>query len=222
MPDRIIRLSKSQADDIVTVCSFGGDALLRVANAIEAMPTTIRKEKIEESFAAQLGSEKSKPLTRMLLGLATVHRRNFDNVAALLESISLPTEWDEAKRAKWLECRPAFERLLSLESVVLATKAIDLSFDVERFCVGTRIITDIRPVFDLARNQIAGSTIRQTLRLEYMSLDGTVASVSIGLDADDIDRLKKACEEANHKAIVARETLTKSGITEIIVPGEDL
>ena len=106
--------------------------------------------------------------------------------------------------------------------MVLATKALDLSFDVERFCVGTRIITDVRPVFDPSRNQIVGSAIRQTLRLEYMSLDGTVTSMSIGLDADDIDRLKKACDEAIHKVGVVRDALTKSGLTEIIVPGEDL
>jgi hypothetical protein len=222
MPDRVIRLSKAQADDIATVCSLGSGILMRVATAVEALPTTIKKKKIQEAIAAQFGAETAQPLARILFGLATVHRRTFDSVAALLESISLPAEWDEAKRAKWRECQAALIRLLSAESVVLATKAADLSFDVERFCVNARIITDIRPVFDLPRDRIIGSTIRQTLRLEYMSLDGTVTSVSIGLDADDIDRLKKACDEATHKADVARDTMTKSGLKEIIVPGEDL
>ncbi len=130
-------------------------------------------------------------------------------------------EWDDAQRTKWQECRSALEQLLSTESIALAAKAADLSFDVERFCVGARIITDIRPVFDPRRDKIVGSTIRQTLRLEYMSLEGTISNMSIGLDAEDIDRLKKACEEATHKVAVARSTLTKSGLTEIIVPGED-
>ncbi len=127
-------------------------------------------------------------------------------------------EWDDAQRTKWQECRSALEQLLSTESIALAAKAADLSFDVD---VGARIITDIRPVFDPRRDKIVGSTIRQTLRLEYMSLEGTISNMSIGLDAEDIDRLKKACEEATHKVAVARSTLTKSGLTEIIVPGED-
>jgi hypothetical protein len=223
MPERVIRLSKAQADDIAVVCSLGSETLTRIVAAIQALPITIKREKIEAAIASQFDSEKVKPLTRILFGLSRVHRRNFDDdsVAGLLESISIPAEWDEVRRAKWVECQPALQRLLSLESVILATKAMDLSFDVERFCVGARIITDIRPVFDLPRNQVVGSTIRQTLRLEYMSVDGTVASMSIGLDADDINRLKKTCDEAIHKTDVAKETLEKSGLTDIIVPGED-
>src|SRR4051794_26114532 len=167
MPERVIHLSRSQADDIAAVCSFGSDALMRVAVAIQALPTTIKKEHIEEVFADQVGdAQKARPLTRTLFGLAILHRRNFaDPAGSLLASVSLPEEWPDAKRAKWVECQPALERLLSSESVVLATKAVDLSFDVERFCVGARIITDIRPIFDLPLNQISGSTIRQTLRL---------------------------------------------------------
>jgi len=221
MPERVIRLSKAQADDITTVCSFNGETLKRIAEAIERLPYTIRQEKIQAAIASEFGTEKAEPLGRVLFGLATVHRRHFENVSSLLESISIPAEWDDLRRTKWEECRPALEQLLSTESVVLATKAADLSFDVERFCVGTRIVTDIRPVFDPQRSQIVGSAIMQTLRLEYMSLDGTVASISIGLDAGDIDHLKKACEEATHKAEVAQDTLTKSGLTEIIVPGEE-
>lgn len=221
MPERVIRLSKAQTDDITAVCSFGGETLIQIAAAIERLPFTIRQEKIQEIIAAQFGAEKAEPLGRLLFGLATVNRRHFENVSALLESISLPAEWDDLQRTKWRECRPALERLLSTKSVVLATKATDISFDVERFCIGARIITDIRPVFDPQHNQIVGSAMMQTLRLEYMSLDGTVSSMSIGLDAGDIDHLKKACEEATHKADVARDTLSKSGLTEIIVPGED-
>src|SRR5260370_33436931 len=92
---------------------------------------------------------------------------------------------------------------------------------VSAFCVGARIITDIRPVFVPQHQKIVGSTLRQTLRLEFMSLDARVTSMSIGLDADDISRLKKECEAAINKAAVTRNTLQRSGLEEIIIPGEE-
>jgi hypothetical protein len=221
MPDRVVRLSKTQAEDIAAICAIGREALTCIAAAIEKLPVTIKKEKIQNAIAVEFGEEKAEPLARVLFGLATVHRRNFVTVSTLLDILSLPADWTDAQRAKWQECRPVIERMLSSESVVLAAKATDLSFDVERFCVGARIITDMRPVFDLQRNRILGSTLRQTLRLEFVSLDGTVTSISVGLDADDINRLKKECDEATHKASVTRDMLTKSGLAEIIIPGEE-
>lgn len=221
MADRVVRLTKTQSEDIATLCSFGAKAVTRLAEAIEGLSPTIRREKIQEVIAAQFGKEKAESLGRVLFGLATLHRRNFDSVSALLDSLSIPLDWDDTQRANWEECRPALQRLLSAASVILAAKATDLSFDVERFCVGARIITDIRPVFDPKHEKIVGSTLRQTLRLEFVSLDSKVTSMSIGLDADDISRLKKECEEAIRKATVTRDTLQRSGLTEIIIPGEE-
>ena len=220
MPEQILSLSKKQADDIAAVCELGFDTLNKIAAAVEAMPLTIKKKKIQETIAAQFGAEKAGALERVLFGLAAVHRRNFDDASSLLDAV-VPPSWDKAQRVMWQECRPALERLLSAESIILAAKAIDLSFDVEQFCIGVRIITDIRPIFDQKRNKIAGSTIRQTLRLDYTGVDGSVTSVSIGLDADDIARIQKSCEEATHKVSVARDALNRAGLTEIIIPGEE-
>jgi hypothetical protein len=220
MPDRVLRLSKKQADDIATLCELGVDTLTRIAAAIETMPLTVKDAKIKETITSQFGIGQAESLERVLFGLATIHRRRFDDVSELLDAIRSDS-WNETQRAAWLACRPAFEQLLSAESVVLATKALDLSFDVERFCVGARIITDLRPVFDRPRTTIVGSTIRQTLRLEYSSIDGTVTSVSIGLDAEDISRLKQSCEEALLKVSVAKSLLMKAGLTEILIPGEE-
>ncbi len=221
MANRVVRLSKTQAEDITALCSFGSATVARLADSIERLSPTIRKEKIQEVIAAQFGKEKAEPIGRVLFGLATLHRRNFESLSVLLDSISIPSEWDDAQQAKWQECRPAIERLLSAAPVILAAKATDLSFDVERFCVGARIITDIRPIFDPKHEKIVGSTLRQTLRLEFTSLDARVTSMSIGLDADDISRLKKECEEAINKAAVTRNTLQSIGLEEIIIPGEE-
>jgi hypothetical protein len=219
-----MRLPAAQANDIEVICSFGPDFLEQAAAAIEAIPLTIERNKIQ-SVLTKFGSEKAEPLDRVLFGLAVASRRRFDKVSTLLDSISPPVAWDGERRRKWNEslknCRRPLERLLSAESIVLATKALDLSFDVERFCVAARIITDIRPVFDTARSQIVGSTIRHTFRLEYAGIDGTTSSMSVGLDANDIAKIKEACEEAGNKVAAVQKLLKKGGISEIIIPGEE-
>jgi len=220
MPEHVLRLTKKQAGDVAELCALGADTLMEIAAAVEVMAPTVKGKRIKEVVSAQFGAEKAQSLEKVLFTLATIYRRRFDKVSGLLDAIQSDA-WSDTQRSEWLECRPAFERLLSAESVILSAKALDLSFDVERFCVGARIITDIRPIFDSSRNAIMASTIRQTLRLEYASVDGTVTSISIGLDADDIARLKQSCEEASQKVTVAKSLLTKTDLTEILVPGED-
>jgi hypothetical protein len=217
----VIRPSKEQADEIAAVCSLGSETLSEIASIIEALPVTVRAEKIRAAISAKVGTAKAEALERVLLVFSVAIRRRFDNVPTLLDSVLLPTEWNDAQRQKWRECRPALERLLSIESVILTTKATDLSFDIERLCIASRIITDVRPVFDLERNKVIGTTIRQTLRLEYSSSNGDVESISIGLDADDIVRLKKSCEEAIHKAEILKNMLEKAGLTEMLIPGDE-
>ncbi len=219
-----LRLPLAQANDIAAICSFGNELLAKIASRIERMPRTIDRDKIQAELD-EFGEEVAAPLGRVLFALAAATRRRFGDVSSLLDQIRPPISWEESHRKQWQEAiqksRPALERLLSAESVVLATKALDLSYDVERFCVTSRIITDIRPVFDADHTQIIGSTIRHTLRLEYMGVEGSVSSMSIGLDADDIARIKSSCEEATKKATAVRELLTKSGIKDVIIPGEE-
>lgn len=220
MPERRLALSRTQANDIAVICAWGPSMLTQIADDVEAIPVTISREPIQQAIAKRTGVEKAETLYRVLFGLAAVHRRRFEDVSELLDAVT-PSEWDDKQRTNWQNCRPALQRLPMAEPVILATKALDLSYDVERACVGLRIVTDIRPVFDQNRNTIAGTTIRQTLRLEYTGVDGNTNSISVGLDADDVSRLKQLCEEAMQKISVVKEKLIQAGMTEIVVPGED-
>jgi hypothetical protein len=127
----------------------------------------------------------------------------------LLDGVSegLPTtipSWNQAQLESWQKCRPALQKLLESKLVVLAAKVVDLTFDFSAFCLGTRILTDIRPIFDDPRATIIGTAITQTLRLEFAEGDGQFNNISIAMDLDDILHLKKACEEAIRKGEVAK------------------
>jgi len=116
------------------------------------------------------------------------------------------------------------ERLLNVPSITATAKALDLSYDFARLCMATRILTDIRPVFgeeNGKKTEIIGTTITQTLRIEYNSPVGNEQTISFALDLDDIKQLMASCEEAIYKAETARHLIEEHCKIPTIIPGEE-
>jgi hypothetical protein len=86
----VIRPSKEQADEIAAVCSLGSETLSEIASIIEALPVTVRAEKIRAAISAKVGTAKAEALERVLLVFSVAIRRRFDNVPTLLDSVLLP------------------------------------------------------------------------------------------------------------------------------------
>jgi hypothetical protein len=107
-------------------------------------------------------------------------------------------------------------------AVVLPAKARELAFDFERIYTRARILTDIRPVFDDARNEIMGANVTQTLRLDYTSRNDSSTSLSLALDMSDIEELRKCCKDALRKATISREKIEASWGIEAALPGEGI
>lgn len=223
MPTARIVLGRSQAEDLAALCSIGGERLSRIARTIEDSKPTINWEKIGGLIGAEPDEETSRSVRRVLLGLGRASRRGVGTIAELLNSVGefLQSQWDEPRLEQWRECRPAIERLLNTESVVLASKAADLATDFDRLLVGARILTDIRPVFDVPRDEIIGSVITQTLIIEYISPEGEQGTLSVAVDSDDIEELRKACETAAKKSKIARTVTENKLRVEAIMSGEE-
>ncbi len=66
-----------------------------------------------------------------------------------------------------------------------------------------------------------GSTIVQTLRVEFVAPNGDQSSISIALDADDIRQLKKECETAIAKAEKAKAEMESKFQLDTIITGEE-
>jgi len=116
-------------------------------------------------------------------------------------------EWSADEKTHWAEVREAVAFVLSSRDLTLSAKALDLIFDFEKFCLNSRIITDIRPVFDDERNRIVGGIVMHTLRIEYRADDGRHKTISIELDDRDIERLAHSCMDANKKMEKAKDLI---------------
>jgi hypothetical protein len=198
-----LRPTKQQLDDLAIICGIPSDQLAQTTRQINEQQVTISRRKIEATISTILSSMESHALSRFLLGAALAMRRRsvtphdfVDGVSSHVKSLR-----DGEKRfAGWDERRSEIELLLNLSSVKLAAKAFDISYDFERVFTEARLITSIRPVFNDDKDEIIGSTVVQTLRLEYTSLQGEHTNLSVALDLDDVRSLLKSCAEAITKA----------------------
>lgn len=95
-----------------------------------------------------------------------------------------------------LKPRPNFEKsltsLLSLKTIGASFKALGLLTDYEKTFVDSRIILDIRPVFDdNLDNKIETGVIVHNLRIEYHKGKDTHEEIFLALDSNDLNKLKE-------------------------------
>lgn len=109
-------------------------------------------------------------------------------------SLTLAPERHDDFRVRLME-------LLELEPLNVIAKAGGLSVESERSLAETRILTDVRPIFepDNPQARITGAVIIHTLKVRYRT-DDESKSIYITLTADDVRKLSEQLQRANTKA----------------------
>ncbi len=85
-------------------------------------------------------------------------------------------------------------------------KAERLARAHENMLFESKVMTDLRPVFNAAGDKILHSVIAHSLLIDYFD-GGNICRMEIGLDAEHLVQLRAACERAERKAITIRDTL---------------
>lgn len=222
-PSRIRTVRETQ---LAALCGLGVNNLYELAGKLDALGAVVNPARLREVIEEYTDADTARIIQRFLIGVATAVRRGFLAVPDMLDTIqrSLTSDRSQAPSPEtWRECRPPVERMLASKSVILSAKAADLASDFDRFCITSRIITDIRPVFDTDNGPLVGATITHTLRLEYLSADRTHGSISVALDMDDIKHLQDACIEAVRKGGVAKALMDekRNGYLDTLLPGQE-
>lgn len=91
-------------------------------------------------------------------------------------------------------------------SIQTTVKAIGLLMETEHRFVGSRIITDVRPVFDTDENSVLTMMLVHSLRIRYYE-DRTAKEIFFGFTLDDLKELKDHIERAEKKEASIREKL---------------
>jgi hypothetical protein len=113
------------------------------------------------------------------------------------------------------------ERLLSITSLSVASKAMTLEADHPNALYETKILTDIRPVFGASVDDPpAGFVITHTLKIEYHDEADDHRKFYVALDDQDLVNLKNLIERAQKKAVSLTSLMGKTGIRNLFVGKE--
>ncbi|MEQ9139286.1 MAG: hypothetical protein RLO51_28965 [Thalassobaculum sp.] len=215
-------LSKNQRLGLLYLAEFSTPSYEGLQTKIrEIDQTSIVATKLQDVLEEFASKERAILIFRTIAGMATASRYlrlTPDEFTALAEeSIQKNDNDSDAIRMGLQRTR----ELLTINYVSISTKALDLSFDHQNLYRNSRVLVDIRPVFDDERDNLVGGIVSLLLRLDYTS--GAVNhTLSMAMDRGDIIQLKDACEVALRKADRAHGFLTDSCNLNSFVIGEEL
>ena len=160
-------------------------------------------------------SEVVESLGRVILGLGGLELRGFGDLHGLLDDLDsdLREVWadDQSKFERWNRIRPLLAQILSIDAVRMTIKALDVSYEYANLLQYSRIMTDVRPIFNEGGGQIEGAVVSFTLRMSFLNA-GQPKSLSIEVDAADLKILVEQCQRALRKAETAKRRFSSADI----------
>lgn len=139
--------------------------------------------------------------------------RSSQGLTALVAAIELTTQLDED------EVSPdALASVLSAPKLVLVAKKFDLQSAYDEVLQASRVLTDLRPLFDDSSEALPlGSIVVHTLQLTTHSGTAGVQDTFVAADDEDLQDLREQIDRAITKARQLRTALIG---TELSVVGE--
>jgi hypothetical protein len=202
-----LRLPKHQFVDLKRIVDLGSERLIDVHERLKSVsPPPLHPQRLLDAVKEVLPLDDAEPLVRQLLALQGLVRQSgtqLDDVFLSLRAAIEQHGGEVLQIDAWVIVEDAVKALAAERSVRLAATAIELTYDYANLLRRTKILTDIRPLYDLDADNIEGAVISFTLRLRYDSADGE-HELSIALDEADIKSLSLQCERAVRKASSAR------------------
>lgn len=133
-----------------------------------------------------------------------------ERISNLLET-KAPDEWKAKYYDAWKKCSHQLGDLLQAvdddHPLLISVKAQELAYTHENLLVGSKLITDIRPVFDSSGEDLRELVITHTLFLRYSDAKQDPCVASFALDSKDVANLLSECQRAATKTKTVRDAL---------------
>lgn len=208
-----LRVPPALADDLKQIAELGTEPLEQLVASLDtAAQTLVKPADLRKAIISSVPKEAAGAVEKLLIGLSTLRRdsdASIEDIFAALGEAGARFSWKESLLRSWQAVQAPLRALLEKPSVSATAKAVDLLYDYDHFFSSAKILTDIRPVFDDSKTKMVGATVNQTFRLQYSDGAGTSTDISLIIDLDDIERLRKLCDEAIQKERIVREQLNQ-------------
>ena len=230
MASETVRFSVPEAElpNLKLLASTPVEILQLLEGALGEEKPTLGPEALSSSLAQRTGLEISVvgPLVSLLFRLALVQRSLELTASAFLEALTTTLtdmgddKWSAADSQRWAERREQIERVLASQGALAAgAKAAELLLEQQLLFVTSRVVTDVRPVFDEGAERLLGFATFHNLAIGCYE-DGKHRTIRIAMDSDDIARLRDQLGRAQRKEKLIADNLTEAGVSVIHTGGE--
>jgi len=229
---RQITVPKSAMDPIGLIASHSDklhylEAIVGKPDVGKQSPTAI-SDALARTFSekAEISTEDARQIIAQLMafhelriGYKLSPSEFLDSVTQSLES-DASQDWKEEHLENWIRNREVIQNLLDPNNPLsFVHKSLRLSYEHQNIIFDTRILTDIRPVFDDDGQDLVQMLVSHMLKIEFH--DGAKRQkLYVSMGTDDLRNLTEACERAQNK-----ETTLKTKLGDlpwsILVVGEE-
>lgn len=202
---RVANLDETHSEALVATLSTGrARDLSTLKGAVKSSLEDVWQNNDEiDSFVAHFMS---------MLALGGAHNFSTDQLVSVIIENAEPASEKERIDKEVLAARLA--ALLQAPDLVAVSKAADIVTEYDHVLHLSRIITDIRPVFDNSINSDPlGAVIVHQLRIGFID-ENRLRTISFALDADDLANLKRAVDRAGDKQNALSRVLRRADLPE--------
>lgn len=194
--------------------------------ALQNLPRNINPESLRSATAEMVDTIAASDVREMvsaLIFLYSLRDASESSVSDVAEGIACGMEKIPSGELKSLpEQRDPFQarlaELLSVDRFIVIARAGNLSLENERSLSETRVITDIRPIFEQENPKARprGAVIVHTLKISYRA-DNEIRQFFVTLDDNDVSELSEQLERAGSKSESLRSVLGDAQVPYISV-----
>lgn len=190
------------------------DGLKEFLSALSSAPLSFDRDKLfslVQETVSKIASDDLQLLLRTIFSLHVTYSHSSRKLNVFLDDIIYAVK-NSDKYSKnfintdWGKFRNVLEKIFAIESLLCLSKAVDIVAEHACIYTGSRILTDIRPVFGVNEAAISALFVTNTLKLEYYK-EGEEHELFIALDEDDIKSLIDTLQRAQSKAKSIKETV---------------
>ena len=219
----LVRIPKAFQASLAHISKMKDDNMTELSMVLESACPSLHPRDFAKRIASKLtwlSEDDVIQLINTLVGLYQALDTNKQSAKEFVEKVckacenseSAPIKLDSGQREVFTQ------RLLTLlsfeKSLGVTSKAFDLLTERERILTGTRILTDIRPIFGRLSERPTAAVIIHNLKLTYHQ-DGECHEFYVALDNADIKQLKEVLERAELKTQNLQALLKTSKVLNI-------
>lgn len=219
-----LRVPRQYEEGLAKIRGLSDESAQELLSALRKTPPTYNQESLSTAIAEMVDTIAASDVGEVVPALLSLYSyRDYSQLEIwdVARGVAQGLEENESKLLRLsADDRPSFEerlaQLLSIDSLGVTVRAGMLSLENEHTFRESRIVTDIRPVFEPDEPEAApvGAVIVHTLKISYRG-DNNAKDFFVALDNEEVRELIGQLERARMKAESLKSLLKMTEVSYI-------